>query len=363
MFLLGLLLPICYIPGLTGASIPTQWALLSIAFAISLWREPSTPPSSLHYLGLGFLAFAALGLLWAPNLWDGLYALWLVLLWALSFRLGSATASPANLYRGLAIGLSVSSVLAIFQWFGYSTIPTANGSNIAGLLFNRTVLGATTALVILGLISERLWLYIPMLLPGLILSGSRGGWLILMVGLLARMHILIALGLTLACALALSFVPDSSDALRLQIWGVTLRGLTLFGHGPGSFTSLYFPAGPALIHPEFVHNDYLQLWFEFGVGALVPIAILTVAIAWSRSPIPIAFACLAAFYFPLWTPLTAFIGCFVVGHALRGFSWDRLLVRRCRPDLVSWLDPAQFIARQARRHPLPPLSRTTQSEA
>lgn len=360
MFYLGLLLPICYIPGITGASIPTQWAVLSLALAFSLWRDAESP---LHHLGLGFLAFATLGLFWAPSVYDGLFGLWIVLIWVLSFRLGLMVNAPADLYRGLALGLSISSALAIAQWFGYTPVEVFP-NNIAGLFFNRTVLGAVTALVILGLISERLWLYIPALLPALLLSGSRGGWLILLVGLFARYtNLLIVLTFTVACAFSLSYIPDTHDALRMQIWAVTLKALTLFGYGPGSFLSLYYPDGSSIIHPEFVHNDYLQLWFEFGVLSFAPIAIFSFAVVWSRSPILYAFACLAAFYFPLYTPLTAFLGCFAAGHALRGFSLDRLLIRHCRPDLVPRLAPARPIARHNWREALPPFTRTAHPEA
>lgn len=362
MFYLGLLLPICYIPGITGASIATQWAVLSIACAISLWREPAQPPTSLHYLGLGFLAFATLGLFWAPNVWDGLGAIWMIVLWGLCFRMGTVIESPADLYRGLALGLSVSSAIAIFQWFGFEPVPTFN-HNVAGLFFNRTVLGATAALVILGLINERLWWYIPALLPALLLSGSRGGWLILGIGLLARAHALAALAFTLTIAFALSFIPDSSDALRLQIWAVAWHALTWFGHGPGAFASFYYPAGPSLIHPEFTHNDYLQLWFEFGLGALLPFTILGFAIASSRSTVLIAFACLAAFYFPIYTPLTAFIGCIAAGHALRDFTLDRLILRRCRPDLLPRTRPPRSGPHRNWGQALPALSRTSYPEA
>ena len=57
MFLLGLLLPICFIPGYTGASIPSQWVLLSLVLPAALWRRGYrlTP---LHLLGLGFIAWA-----------------------------------------------------------------------------------------------------------------------------------------------------------------------------------------------------------------------------------------------------------------------------------------------------------------
>lgn len=358
MLLLGLLLPTIYVAGLTGASIPTQWALLSL-FLPALVLRGEIKLSVLHLLGALFFGYALLGLLWAPHWKDGVYGIWLVTLWALSFQLGLCTDSPRSLYRGLAIGLFVSIPFAIAQWYGYHPVPTFLGS-IAGLLFNSTLLGAASALVILALIEEDLWLYTPALFLALLLSGSRGGLLVLVVGLASRIHWAFSLIFIILGAYVHGGLP--SDVQRLKIWGIALHGLTWLGWSANSFIGVYYVDPVGAIHPEFVHNDYLQLIFEFGIFAAIPFSILALALAWRPSPLLWGIAVLGTFYFPLYAPLTAFLACFAVGHALRGFSLDGFIIGYCRPDLLSWPSNQKPIANSLRREAIPIQPRTSTSQ-
>lgn len=356
MFWLGLLLPICYIPGITGASIPTQQALLSLVLPAGMWA--AGPARSPHWLGLGFVLYAILGLLWSPNIFDGIFGVWTVAIWGLSFWFGYIAESDRNLYRGLAIGLSVSSILAVFQFFGYQPVPTFYGTNVAGLFFNSTVLGGASALLILGLIERRLWFYIIPLIPGLILCHSRGAYLALAVALAYRyIHWTAGLVLLLIAGLVAFRNGVPADLERLDHWIVAWKGLTLLGWGPGSFIGVYYLKGVILIHPEFVHNDYIQLWFEFGIASLAVVAIFALALVWSWSPVLLGAAVLATFWFPLCHPLTAFIACFAAGHGLRGFTFDGLVIRHCRPDLLPWNDNEEPASDRPRATSIPIQSR------
>lgn len=359
MFLLGLLLSTCFLPAITGASIPTQWPILSIVAIVCLWRRATPTPNLPYYLGLGFLAWATLGLLWTRSPYDGIFALWQFICLASGFTLGAITPNPLNLYRGLAVGLGISSIIAIFQWLGYSPVITLSG-NISGLFYNRTVLGASAGLMILILIENSLWLYIPALIPSLLLSGSRGGALILALGLTYRFtHWSVSTAVLIIAVFALSIHPDSSDTLRLQIWGAAIRGLTLFGWGPGSFYEVVlFLSKSQFTVPEFTHNDYLQLWFEYGIFSLAIYAIFACAFIWRRTSSLFAFAILAGFYFPLHVPLVGFLGCFLAGHSLRGFSLDGIILRRCRPDLLPRDDEQGLEASSIRRGLVPIQQRT-----
>ena len=78
MFLFGLLLCVCYIPGFLGAFIPTQWAVLSCVLPLTLWRAGTFPPSTLA--GLAVLAWSAISFFWAPNSFDSIYGLYTALL-------------------------------------------------------------------------------------------------------------------------------------------------------------------------------------------------------------------------------------------------------------------------------------------
>jgi hypothetical protein len=347
MFYFGLLFPIAFVPGYTGASIPTQWAVLSLALPILLHYAP------ISRVWFGFIAFAILGTLWTPQVDDTIFGVMLVVLWGLSFQLGQSTEDPTPLYKGLALGLSISSAIAIFQWFGYAPIPVAYKGNVAGLLYNRTILGATSALLILCLLQHRLWFYIPSLLPGLILSGSRGGWVVLACGVAPRLHWSVGVFCALTAILLILAPTSPSDNERLTIWASAIHGLSWFGWSANSFISIYILTPTNLMHPEYVHNDYLQLWFEFGLAALIPFTALGCALVWYPSMAVWGFAILATFYFPLYTPTTAFICCFVLGHSLRGFSPSGLIIRHRRPDLLPWvIDPRPEFS-QYRSHPIP----------
>ena len=97
----------------------------------------------------------------------------------------------------------------------------------------------------------------------------------------------------------------------------------------------------ALFTSEVTHNDYLQLAFEFGIGSLAIFAIGAFALARTESPDWLAFftfAIAAGFFFPLYAPMLAFIGCVSAGHLLRGHDPIRAFSDRCRPHIVRWAD-------------------------
>lgn len=170
MILLGLLISLAFIPGYTGVTGETTWAALSCVLPLTLWRKGEF--TLLHWLGASFLAYACLSLAWANDPYDGVYGLWLVAIWALCFWLGSTTASLRRLYIGLALGLSISSAVSVGQWLGYHPVLQSSG-DYPGLLYNKMIHGEAIALVIVALVTERLWWYVPTLLPGLYLANSR----------------------------------------------------------------------------------------------------------------------------------------------------------------------------------------------
>lgn len=368
MFHLGLLLPICYLAGFTGTAILTQWVVLSLVLPLALWRKG--PFTFLHGVGLLFLVYACASLAWVPNINDSILGVWHLLICALALWLGTTSSHLTQLWRGLALGLSISSLFAIAQAFGVETVYRNIGPipGYSGLLFNSTVSGTAIALIILALVSERLWPYIPSLIPGLYLSHSRGGYLIIAVGLLARyVHWTVALLILVTCGLfAIYFVGlDSSNTLRLQIWAVAWHGLSARGWGVGSFYDIWYQSAGTLIHPEFVHNDYLQLVFEFGWGAIPAFAVLLGALTHTRAtawPIAVGFATSMAFYFPLSCPLIAFIGCVATGHLLREphglWSPGRSLRFGFLPGYPHW----EYTFRPVLLSPIPLSSRTQNAE-
>lgn len=302
-----------------------------------------------------FFSFAVVSSFWSPQSDFSYFGLWTVGIWWMSLRLGLSQ-KPAifddtglvdfdgdsPLWAGLAFGLAINSIVAISQWwFHVSLVPVVTDVgtcpldpsscwSVPGLLYNPTLLSAVSALVILGCVECKLWYHIPMILPSLLLAQSqqhhsRGGFAILAIGLLSKLHWAAAPIALALIATAAYFANTPSDAYRLEIWGITYRALTSWGHGVGSYVNFYFIDHAQLSHPEFAHNDFLQLWFEFGFAAVIPIVLL---VAGARTPVGIGTLALACFYFPLYTPITAFLAFFVVGRNIRDLTlakWDSYL--------------------------------------
>lgn len=337
MFLLGLILPICFVAPYTGATIPTQWPLLSLVLVPSLWQKGYM--ALWHWLGLAFLAYACVSQLWSP---DPGYGLWIAAIWALSFWWGSTKPSLFSLWQGLAYGLILNLPFAVAQKFGVSPVMFFS-RDPAGLLYNSTVYGSLSALVMIQMIRTRQWWLSAALLPGLILAHSFGAYAVLGLTLVALyIHWSVAVISLIAGAVYMLHNPGSSDHLRLAIWGITWAGLKWTGWGAGSFTEIFlYQGGTTLIHPEFSHNDWLQLWFEYGAAALLVYTIIGAALFartgesisgwWAMFPLAI----LSLFYFPLWHPILAFLLCATAGHILRRYDPISSLRYHRRPNLMA----------------------------
>jgi hypothetical protein len=228
------------------------------------------------------------------------------------------------------VGLWVSSAIAILQALGHTPVLTFGG-HPSGLFFNSTLLGASACLVIVALVSQRQWLYIPGVLPALYLAHSRGAYLVLAMTLLTRWvrvrYILAAMAVA-ACVLVFTLdgLETDSDLTRLTVWGAALRELTLLGHGIGSFVTFIVATPSRILYPERVHNDYIQLWFELGLGAIAVYWLYALALSCRTSDhwsIFFAFTLFGLFYFPLWTPVPAFMACMAAGAMLRDRHLDR----------------------------------------
>ena len=100
MFWLGAAVALCYIPGITGAYIATQWPLLSIVLPVMLLFR-SAPFTVFHALGALFVAYAAARFYFPLPTYDGAYGLWLVVIMALCAWFGSTLTNARDLYAGL----------------------------------------------------------------------------------------------------------------------------------------------------------------------------------------------------------------------------------------------------------------------
>lgn len=291
-----------------------------------------------HWLGLAFVAYAAWRLPYAPIFDDGVSGLWFVCIMAGSFWLGSTLNSLRSLYAGLAVGASISSALAVAQWFGYSAIPYASLSP-AGLYVNSVAQGLILVLIAVALLSERMWLWALPLAPGIALSNSRGAWLALAVGLLSlyvrRAWVVIAIGVASIAVVAMQWSP--SDAERMFIWKATYAQLNWAGWGPGSFISWLFPYQNATLYPGHAHNDALQFAFEYGAAAALPFGVFAFLLSRTAArewPVIAAFAVSSCYSMPLYIGVSSFLVCVVAGRIVGdwGVAWSEC--HSCGPYVV-----------------------------
>lgn len=242
---------------------------------------------------------------------------WFAVLPAMAFGLGAASISLAPLWRGLAVGLSLSSAIAVAQLLGWSGIPSMQKP--AGLFYNSAIEALAIALVMIALTCNRDWRYIPAMLPGFLLATSRGAFLVLAVSAIAGVNWRYALLVLLAAGAFVLTWPGPSDLDRLLIWGAAFNNLDWAGHGAGSFANLMFVSDGELHYPGHVHNDYLQLAYEFGIAAAAVYLIYAAALARAESPywpVFVGFAVAGFFFFPLYSPLPSFIGAALAGNIL-----------------------------------------------
>jgi hypothetical protein len=337
MLWLGVIVSLCYVPGITGATIATQWPVMAVLLPFGLLREVHF--TVFHGLGVLFLAYAAWGAYVSTVPYDAVFGLWLTAIMGTSLWVGSTLTSLRGLYVGLAIGGAVSSVVAVFQFFGWHPV-VGTSAMPAGLYVNSVQQGTVLALLIVALASERMWLWIPALVPGLVIAQSRGAWLALAIGLLAcyvrRLWVFGVLAVVGAYCLLLPM--SSSDQERMMIWEVAWNGLKWLGWGPGSFYTVDIVQGNLVLFPGHAHNDILQLVFEYGVGAVLPLAIFGFALLHTDArewPVLVAFAAAACYSMPLWMPIASLLGLACVGRILRDYAVPCNYGCYCGFDLLS----------------------------
>ena len=333
MWALAFLTSALYWPGVAGAATVPRWAAIALVVPVLLKDQRLTAP---HVAGGLFLVWAALSMAWNTAVLDGMGALLILLMLAACFCLGNQLADLRKIYIGAALGLTVSSAVSIFQWFGFHQVPSWGGPG--GLFVNGAFMAEAAALVLVALVAERLWWFVPGLLPALMLPDARTAVLacvtVLMIAFRRSRFIWLALCVVpVGAYFYVSAKGYGSVNERLEIWRSTLSGVTLFGHGIGSFWSAYpaydlRPAAPIALRntPEFAHNEFLTVAFELGIVGLLLFCGLCVTLAGPLDTARLVLIALfveSCFDFPLHLPVTGFLGMVVAGHAVR----NRYLLR------------------------------------
>jgi hypothetical protein len=259
-----------YLPGVLDPTISGRWAVLLIGSAclLLLVRRPLLGPG--HAWGGALVAWAALGLLWSASPWDttGELIHWAAL--AVLFLVASQCRDPDVVLTGLVIGLCASVPFAIAQMTGATPVLATDAP--AGLFLSRNAMGEVAACALTWTIARRAWPLVPAPLLLVAVSGSRGAVLACVTGGVVilwqtglRWMILVIVAPLLAFAAIITAWRDPSLAsvlARVDIWQVTAMNLTFSGWGLDTFSTLIPGFG-------YVHDDYLQLAFELGVGSLL----------------------------------------------------------------------------------------------
>lgn len=329
MLWLSLLMPVAYIPGVTGAGLQTGWAVMSAGLPIVTWREGAKLSSPIPILlALIFGLYVLTSLAWVDNVDTALSTVWFYALMAGAFYAGTQSPDLVVVARGLALGFGISSLLAIVQAFGFSWIIEYVPCRPSGLLYNPLILGEGCALTILLCLSYRLWWLAGLLVPGLLLSQSRAALLALAVGLVCQycrpQRGLFAFApIWLSCPIS----HGTADNFRWMVWSVLYHFLTFWGHGAGSVEAVLIRFNGALYAPGYAHNEFLDLAYQYGVGASPAIGLLFLPglnagrREWSTYA---GFLVLCLFSFPLHSPPLTFLGMVVAGCLMRDWSFTRL---------------------------------------
>ena len=305
-FLTGLVLALAYIPNVPAAAISARWWTLAIAAAVMLF---SAKPGWPAVIFLGFVGYVGASLAWTPNPAEGLGY---VAQWAILWMCFASAPDPRALLRGAALGLVASAIVAAGQAFDLINI---GGFGNSGLFVNHNTLSEAAVVVLVGTFVYGDWLFAIPPAVALGFSFSRGSLVALGICLSFQLDRKVGFALIAAIAIGLGiffFHPIPSVAERFTFWNDAWTGLSWLGQGVGSF-SFNFP------YARQVHNDYLQMAYEFGVGGAGLAAALALALSRYRhdpgaASALLAVCVLAMFAFPFQMSFTGGLAAFMAGR-------------------------------------------------
>ena len=313
-------------PGLLSAGTAPRWSLLAVVVPLLARLDRVIFSRRMGALLLGGIGYGLIGL-WANGFpLDGDYHAFHFLILVGVVIAAAGMDDIESVMIGATFGISVSALLAVVQMSGWS--PVYEFSAPAGLFINRDILAETAApLFVWALVRKRYWLSVCPAIP-LMLCQSRAAILMVGVGLLwaawrssKRLIPAVVVIIVLTVGM-LSISPDKMTTTvdRLGAWQTTVSGITLFGHGIGSF-SIAYPFW------QFSHSDVLQAFYELGIGA-IPFMVLAGLLVWGRDHLAeraafIALLTGAAVSWPLHLPATGFVAGLLCGHLARCWSLVR----------------------------------------
>lgn len=322
-FVLGLTVALAYWPGLLSAAFVPRWAAMAVLVPL-VWRLDGAALSPAVKAGAAvFMGCCAFSLFLSPDPLGGGHDLMLIAILLMVFVGASGLERLDELFAGLGLGLSASSVAAVAQGSGWNGLPMI-GATPAGLFLNSEILAEFAALLLLWGVLRRHWLVVCCAVLPVILCDSRVGWLSVLLGLgyaawpqrrLYQVLVLAALlGVFAAALVLMGEYKFGTAGHRITLWIATIMSFDWLGNGLGWYQTA-FPG------PRFAHSDALQAVSEIGPGALllfaVPILIYRgVRIHVAERAVFAAVCLQVAVSFPLHFPATGFVAAAVAGWLL-----------------------------------------------
>lgn len=321
---------IAYLPGIASAATAPRWAVLSIGMTALLCGVARCRMSPAHYLGLAFMLYAWATIAWSDQPLSSIGYAWQLTALAAAFVVAAEIPDVAwgRVWDALAIGVSLSAPVAIAQVFGWDGVQAVSQPPYVGLFLSKAFLAQAGAIALIPALLRRRWLLavgpaiciaLPMARESLVVAGvclvvwawprvARAGRL--------RMGCLWAL---IAAALAFDLLNpwrEASAMNRVVMSHVALANLSWFGHGADSFGDTY-----TLF--EYVHNEFIQFAYDFGLGSLLLWGAVVYALGAKLETerlVLVALLVMCGFTFPLHMPLTALAFALVTGR-LAGYRY------------------------------------------
>lgn len=333
-FAIGFLLMAAYWPGISGAATTPRWDV-GVIIALALFFASPSPMTRAHWCGVALVGWLVVSIAWSLAPLEGFDEAAKLAVIAAAFGYGATLADVRALVMGAAIGIALSSIVAVAQWFGWNGIEQTSDGFPAGLFYNHNRLAEAAVLVGAALIALRMWWWLPVLLPSLILPQGRGAWLAAGVVVVAMVwkrgrtferFMICAILAQLVLLIAMTSAAWRSGAIdeRLALWDYTVNHLTWRGHGLGSFAGtaqIFLGTGIDASVAEHPHNEYLWLAYEGGIIALGLSGALAVSLWRSTSSalglVLIAIGVEACFAMPFHDPASVLFAALCAGHLAR----------------------------------------------
>ena len=269
-----------------------------------------------HWLGLVFLMWCALTILWSKAPYDSIGAMIQLSALAAAFCIGAEARDLKSFWLALALGASVNAVIGLLQLDGWHIFQESPGwTGFVGTFGNKNFLARFGVLALIGSLTlpwrwRSAWLVAGSALAAF-LPMSRGALLAFAVAGLAaaiklsrwraRAWLPVLAGFACIALVAiygdLRLHPDrwaTSLDPRLVIWDWTVSNWKVFGWGVGTYGSI-FPF-------EHAFNDPFESIFELGIGAGILGAFLGVVLA---RPLCVEWVVLIAFLIEGFTAFAA----------------------------------------------------------